>query len=245
MSARVLIIEDEASIRRVMTMALEPNYEVTAAEDGPLGLAKFGDGTGWDAVLLDQRMPGLEGLEVLRRIKSINTAVPVIMITAYPSIDLAVDAMKIGAVDFLRKPVTPDILRSAVQAAMGVRPVAPAGPRPERHDRPDIEMITMNGFRIVHDESDAALGRYRFTVFKGDSNAGTPVEVQITGEAMAEVERLVRQTFDRDSGMWEVLAEDYLATFLWNDQHIPTRPIVLREITADELKAANFWPSAH
>lgn len=244
MKPRILIIEDEARIRRVMTMALDAQYEVVAAEDGPLGLSQFGDGQNWDAVLLDQRMPGMEGLDVLRRIKAITSAVPVIMITAFPSIDLAVDAMKIGAVDFLRKPVTPDILRSAVQAVLRARPTAPArAAAPGRPDRPDIEMITMNGFRIVRAKSDPGPGHYSFHVFQGAADAGKLVEVQVTREAMAEVERLIGRSYRADSPHWEVLAEDFLAAFLWNDQHIPERPLVLKDITADDLKAISFWPT--
>ncbi|MFA5909122.1 MAG: response regulator [Vicinamibacterales bacterium] len=245
MKKRILIVEDEPAIRRLMTMALEPTgYDVVTADDGPMGLARFGVGAGWDAVLLDQRMPGMEGLEVLRRIKAITTAVPVIMITAYPSIDLAVDAMKIGAVDFLRKPVTPDILRSAVAAALQVRPgSAVAVTSAKGKERPDIEMITMNGFRIVHESSDAADGRHRFLVFSGASETGAPVVVQISKDAMASVERLVGRPFDPAGPHWEVLAEDYLAAFLWNDQHIPTQPIVLKDVTADDLNSINFWPT--
>ena len=243
MSNKILIIEDEAPIRRLMTMALEPAYQVSVAEDGAIGLARFGDGSEWLAVLLDQRMPGLEGLEVLRRIKAINASVPVIMITAYPSIDLAVDAMKIGAVDFLRKPVTPDILRAAVAAATRERaPRAPTAPR--RPDRPDIETITMNGFRIVHEASDPGQVEHRFRVFAGAGGAGSEVLVQITPEARAKVEQLVSRHFEPASLYWQVLAENYLAAFLWNDQHIPQKPIVLRDVTAEDLDAANFWPGA-
>lgn len=244
MKERILVVEDETPIRRLMAMALESSgYDVTAAEDGPSGLAKFGDGSRWQIVLLDQRMPGMEGLDVLRRMKAINPAVPVVMVTAYPSIDLAVDAMKVGAVDFLRKPVTPDILRSAVKAAMEPRTAPAASAKPTRPDRPDIETITMNGFRIVHEESDASQGIHRYKVFAGDSEAGTPVVVQISKEAMANVERMVGRRFDHTSGYWEVLAEDYLAAYLWNDQHVPTQPLVLREVTADDLNNANFWPT--
>ncbi|MEO8678830.1 MAG: response regulator [Vicinamibacterales bacterium] len=252
MKDRILIIEDEAPIRRVMAMALEAEYDVTAAEDGPSGLARFGDGSRWHVVLLDQRMPGMEGLEVLQRMKAVNPAVPVVMITAYPSIDLAVDAMKIGATDFLRKPVTPEILRSAVKAAMKPRPAAPADaaaavdagrPLTGRPERPDIETITMNGFRIVHQESDNSQGRHRFLVFAGDADAGTQVVVEVSKDAMAKVERMVGRRFDQASGYWEVLAEDYLAAYLWNDQHIPSQPLLLKEVTADDLNNANFWPT--
>jgi DNA-binding NtrC family response regulator len=244
MKERILIIEDEAHIRRLMAMALEsPEYDVTVAEDGPSGLAQFADGSGWRVVLLDQRMPGMEGLEVLRRMKATNAAVPVIMVTAFPSIDLAVDAMKLGAVDFLRKPVTPDILRSAVAAAMRDRSAdaARAQVRPEVPGIPDIEMITMNGFRIVHAGSSDRT--YTFRVFEGAAKSGAPVVVTITDEAAAAVERLLNRQFAPGSGYWEVLAEDLLAAYLWREQRLPVEPLVIRDVSEADLKAAAFWPS--
>jgi len=244
MKDRILIIEDEPAIRRLMAMALESSgYDATTAEDGPSGLAQFADGSGWRAVLLDQRMPGMEGLEVLRRIKAINTAVPVIMVTAFPSIDLAVDAMKLGAVDFLRKPLTPDVLRSAVAAAMRARPAGALrpSPRPDIHPIPDIEMITMNGFRIVHEGSSDQT--YNFRVFEGAVETGTPVVVTITPEAAATVEKLLDRRFESGSGYWEVLAEDLLAAHLWREQRLPEGPLVIHHLSETDLAAAAFWPA--
>jgi DNA-binding NtrC family response regulator len=88
------------------------------------GLRVFGDGSAWDAVILDQRMPGIDGLEVLRRMKERTRGAKVIMATAYASIEIAVDAMKLGASDFVRKPMTPEMLRNAVAAALDKQPVA-------------------------------------------------------------------------------------------------------------------------
>src|SRR5436309_15106300 len=117
--ARLLIIDDEENIRETMQFALDAvGYQTEVAADGPEGLEKFGTGENWDLVLLDQRMPGMEGLEVLRHIRERDPAARVLMVTAYGTIELAVDAMKSGAVDFLRKPFTPDVLRGAVQAAL-------------------------------------------------------------------------------------------------------------------------------
>src|SRR5438270_8009313 len=119
MAARILIVDDEENIRETMQMALAAAcYDAVTAADGAAALEKFGTGSDWDLVLLDQRMPGMEGLEVLRRMRERDPAVRVIMVTAYGTIDLAVDAMKSGAVDFLRKPFTPDVLRGAVKAAL-------------------------------------------------------------------------------------------------------------------------------
>jgi len=119
MAERILIIDDEDHIRRMMRLTLEAaGYGVGEADDGVTGVELYGDGTDWDLVVLDQRMPGLDGLETLRRLKASNPAVRVVMATAYASIELAVDAMKLGAADFVRKPMTPDTFRNAVAAAL-------------------------------------------------------------------------------------------------------------------------------
>src|SRR5215203_3688156 len=110
-------------------------------------LEAFGDGSAWDAVLLDQRMPGMDGLETLRHINERDATARVIMATAYASIELAVDAMKLGATDFVRKPMTPEILRNAVAAALAKQPrvTAPDAPTSaEISAEPLIQIITMN-----------------------------------------------------------------------------------------------------
>ena len=97
MTKRVLIVDDEENIRRVTRLTLQAaGYEVGEAPDGERGLEAFGNGSTWDAVVLDQRMPGMDGLETLRQIKQRQSNARVIMSTAYASIELAVDAMKLG-----------------------------------------------------------------------------------------------------------------------------------------------------
>ena len=116
---RVLVVDDEEHLRRVMRLTLEASgYDVAEASDGEAALRLFGDGESFDAVLLDQRMPGLDGLETLRRMKTRNADACIIMVTAYATVELAVDAMKLGATDFVRKPMTPETLRHAVAAAL-------------------------------------------------------------------------------------------------------------------------------
>ena len=129
---KLLIIDDEPHIRQMMRFTLEAGgYEVDEAGSGDEGLARFGNGAAYDAVVLDQKMPGLDGLETLRRIRERAPEARVLMATAFASIELAVDAMKLGAVDFLRKPMTPETLRGAVAAALvghpAARPAAPVG----------------------------------------------------------------------------------------------------------------------
>src|ERR1700752_5412467 len=157
MSKRILIIDDEENIRRVTRLTLQAaGYEVGEAGDGYSGQEVFGNGSNWDAVLLDQRMPGMDGLETLRQINQRDSNARVIMATAYASIELAVDAMKLGATDFVRKPMTPEILRNAVAAALAKQPrlpTPPVPPSPEDSTEPLIQIITMNGFTILDSEA--------------------------------------------------------------------------------------------
>ena len=123
MSQRILIIDDDADMRRLLRLTLETaGYEVGEAADGPQALTAFGDGATWDIVLLDQMMPGIDGLEVLRGIEARAPTARVIMVTAFASMDLVVEAMKRGATDFLCKPITPERLAQAVAAALASRP---------------------------------------------------------------------------------------------------------------------------
>ncbi len=116
---KVLIIDDEPHIRQMMRLTLEASgYEVDEAGSGQEGLTRFGDGRAHDVVVLDQKMPGIDGLETLKRLKERTPDACVLMVTAFGSIELAVDAMKLGATDFLRKPMTPETLRNAVAAAI-------------------------------------------------------------------------------------------------------------------------------
>jgi CheY-like chemotaxis protein len=102
---KLLVVDDEAHIRQMMRLTLETaGYQVDEAATGEEGLTTFGDGHDYAAVLLDQKMPGMDGLETLRQLKQRLPEACVIMVTAFASIDLAVDAMRLGATDFLRKP---------------------------------------------------------------------------------------------------------------------------------------------
>ena len=99
-----LVVDDEKNIRLTLSMALEQlDIPVETAASGEEALDKIAAG-GYGVMLLDLRMPGLDGIEVLRRVAKERPEIKVIIITAYGSIDLAVEAMKLGAVDFLQKP---------------------------------------------------------------------------------------------------------------------------------------------
>src|SRR5215475_6090509 len=207
---RILVIDDEAHIRHMMRLTLEAaGYEVGEAADGLQGLEMCGADAVWDVVLLDQKMPGIDGIETLRRLRERAPATRVIMVTAFASVELAVDAMKLGATDFLRKPMTPDTLRHTVAAALAKPPVAtPMGRAAQaaRPQRPRIEIVTMNGFHIVRTGAEerttaAHPGVYHFLV-RDPKGQEQDVVVQVEASAVAMVERLIRRPLPITSSFW-------------------------------------------
>jgi len=114
----VLLVEDKESLRRVLRLTLErAGYSVTEAADARAGVAEIGR-VPHKIVLTDLRMPDGSGIDVLRATKAADSEVPVIVMTAYGSIDEAVQAMKDGAHDFLQKPVDSNHLLLLVARAL-------------------------------------------------------------------------------------------------------------------------------
>ena len=114
-ATRILLIDDEEIVRDSCTEILrdEP-YEVATAADGAAGLERMRDFRP-DLVVVDLKMPGLSGLEVLERIREADPTLVPIVITGYATVSSAVDAMKRGAYDFLPKPFTPEEFRLIVR----------------------------------------------------------------------------------------------------------------------------------
>jgi CheY-like chemotaxis protein len=251
MSKRVLIIDDEQHIRQMIRLALEAaGYEVGEAQDGAAGLNLYGDGTKWDVVVLDQRMAGMDGLETLRLLRAGDPTARIIMATAYASIELAVDAMKLGATDFVRKPLTPETLRNSVAAALAKkieRPTAAAAEsstaRPEPTTPPIIETITLNGFEILDtDEKIPALpDQRRFLVVGPDGNR-QEVVVQIDEEPVGYVERMTRRRLPPENSFWTEQARDLLSDYLWTEGKMPPAgKLTVKDLDPDKLPIAERW----
>jgi len=117
MSARVLVVDDEPIVVRSCQRILEGDYHVDTAADGREALRRVEDGP-YDVMILDIMMPDVDGMEVLRRVKEAHPDLEVIMVTGLSEIGTAVQAMKLGAFDYVSKPFEPDELRLVVQRAM-------------------------------------------------------------------------------------------------------------------------------
>ena len=117
---QILLIEDEEPIRRVMVRILSDesaSYEITEAENGKQGLSKL-EKNPYDLVLCDIKMPKMDGIEVLEAAKAKGLHVPFIMLTGHGNVETAVEAMKLGAYDFISKPPDLNRLLTAVRHAI-------------------------------------------------------------------------------------------------------------------------------
>ncbi|HEV2473342.1 MAG TPA: response regulator [Chthonomonadales bacterium] len=241
--AHILVIDDEHNIRMMIRLALQhAGHQVETAADGYEGVDKFRDGRPWDLVLLDQRMPGLEGLAVLRQIRYHNPAARIVMVTAIGTVELAVDAIKAGATNLLRKPFTADTLRRVVQAALeennAAVPVASA-------DSVTFGMATINGYRIEY-KPEAGVRRngetaYRFRVTRPGGDTEECEVILPDGTAELIKAKSGRDTLPFGDRFWQALCEEALANYLYQQAETPPDSV----LRVDDLTSGmERWVSA-
>lgn len=225
MSARILVIDDETNIRTMIKLALEhAGYEVGTATDGQDGLQKYGAGDSYDIVLLDQRMPGMPGIEVQKEIYKRNPEAKLILITAFGTIDLAIEAMQVGAADFLRKPFTADTLRAAVKTALE-KPVQTAASVPLSVACREFTRANINGFsfELAGDDVDDKTNDLT-CIFDVSHALHEAVKVRVV--LPAYVMELVRAYSDIENmpggrRFWHAMCEEALANYLWQNAEVP------------------------
>ena len=117
-NGHILIIDDEAALRQTLARILQnAGYEVTTAENGEQGIA-FIQSTSFDMVFMDLRMPGLHGMEALKLIHASQPDLPVVLFTAQPDLNSALDALRYGATDYLLKPLKPQDIIDRAQSIL-------------------------------------------------------------------------------------------------------------------------------
>lgn len=263
---RVLIVDDEANVRETMRLALETaGHRVEIADDGQEGLLLFGAGSEWDLVLLDQRMPGMEGLDVLRRMRERDPEARIVMVTAYGTIELAVEAMKAGAVDFLRKPFTPEVLRGAVQAVLALprrkidssdpslARLLPPGPdlREAAEHVPLIHFRTLNGYRLwpvemaVEQMETEALRIRRLFETLAPTGQACRCAVEISTSVRGNIREVTGQDFPPDHAIWDTLARSGLSHFLWERAELPPETLLVHALTREQLQTGCAFAGLH
>ena len=116
---RILVVDDDTSHRMMLTAVLaDEGYTIAEADDGTTAVAKVQEEF-YDLILMDVRMTEMDGIEALEVIKKMSPGIPVLMMTAYPSVPPAVKAIKLGALDYLSKPLDTDELRLRIAKLLG------------------------------------------------------------------------------------------------------------------------------
>ena len=116
----VLIVDGEKNVRLTLSRALEAlEVETDTAANGEEALARMEE-RDFDLILLDLRLPGMDGMELLETVRRTKPGTGVVVVTAYGTIELAVEAMKLGALDFIQKPVSPSEIRQLVCRVLGI-----------------------------------------------------------------------------------------------------------------------------
>src|SRR5215831_12278837 len=183
--SRILVIDDEAPIRDSLRMTLEyEGYEFIGAATGQEGLA-LAEREAPDLVLLDVKMPGMDGIEVLERLRNMNEALPVVVVSGHGTISTAVEATKKGAFDFIEKPFASERVLVSLRNALDSRQLRDENRSLKKAVEIRHQMIgESNGLKQVM----AAVGRA----------APTNATVLITGESGVGKE-LVARTIHRNS----------------------------------------------
>jgi len=117
-SGRIIVVDDDPFVLESVSMLLQASgYAVADCIDGRQAIGMALDG-GYDALLTDIKMPGISGIELLEKVHAINSELPVLLMTAYADLDTAVDAIKLGAFDFIIKPYKPAYLLHSIKRAV-------------------------------------------------------------------------------------------------------------------------------
>jgi len=194
---QVLVVDDEANLRRVLAAQLaRDGYEMHTAEDGAAGLA-FLKEHHIDLVITDLRMPKMGGMDLLRSALREDPGLPVIILTAHGTVDGAVEALKTGAFDFVRKPFDQDEVRMVVRKALRTRDLAKRDATRVVESDGMGEAEEISRFGII---GASAAVRELYAMI--DRVADTPSTVLVTGESGTGKE-LVARALHRHSGRAE------------------------------------------
>ncbi len=189
--SKILIVEDEEKIARVLELELTyEGYEVEKALDGLTGFQLFQQGE-WDLILLDVMLPGISGIELLRRIRSNDPGTPVIMLTAKDSVEDKVSGLDLGANDYVTKPFQIEELLARIRASLRL------------HRKAKVEEVQEDNWLVV---GDLKLSEVTYEVMRRETSIElTPREFEL----LAYLMKHPRQVLNREQLLNSVWGYDY------------------------------------
>ena len=196
--SRILVIDDDQGVRESMTRMLRgAGYTVDTAPTGEDGLTLAADNR-FDVILSDMRMPGISGIDVLRRLREQHIDSGFIIMTGFGTVETAVEAMKLGAVDFVQKPFFRDELLMRVKSAADRRQLT------RQVDLLQRRLRGTEGLDALIGES-AAMGRVKDTIARASTAGGTVLITGETGTGKELAARAVHAGSARASGLFVAL----------------------------------------
>ena len=189
---RILVVDDEEPVREVLAEYFTTEgYSVESAGSGLEALTAVRGGRA-DLVLLDVRMPGLDGVQVLRKIRELNDNVPVIMVTANEDVALAKETLKLGAFDYVAKPFDFDYLDRAVAAGLArVGDKAPAGDAAEDDPWKRLARAAFGAARAMQPPARRSTGERIETAALAAARNAAAGRGATAGEYLAEMQLLL------------------------------------------------------
>ena len=229
--SKILIIDEDPSLRQMMRLALEHSgYETDVAHDGPSGIERYGDGSEFDLVLLDQRASGIQGSDVVRDLRKKSPKVKIVLTTALGASNQAEKAMSKGAACLLRKPFTSDTLRSTVKSALerdadGSTTVT------------GFERTTSNGYKVellteIHDRHfGEVVCTYRVIGPEGEQSSVKVTVPQYVKELVMAYSDT--ETVPCQNRFWQALSEEGLVEYIDKEGNLPpNNSLTLGELTS-------------
>ena len=233
--ARILVIDDTRNIRKMVELALKQDgHQVRCEEDGARGLQAFGTGEDWDLALVDQQMPKATGSEVIAEARRRDPNARLVMMTAFATSELASQVLEAGAMDFLRKPFTTEVLRGAIQAALFHLPQAQEEAASGRASTSGVARTSwrVNGWSFWPQDGAprpaAAPASLEFGhLFQVSSPGGnqTPCFVGVTAHIRVQAGREAE-----DDEYWEAVCAQSLLNLLWEKPQAPPAILPLYEM---------------
>lgn len=221
--SKVLLVDDEEIVRRSLSdWLVASGFQVVTAGDGEEALEIFRNGQ-TDAIVLDLKLPGIDGIEVLREMKALNPQAQVIIITAYGTVDNAVNAMKYGASDFITKPFEPEELEQAIGNVI-------------TRAKTEYEKEAQHAARMV--ELHVALGKEKLAGGKDAEALEQFRQALVFAPAHAEAAELKRQAEQKTNAASVTAPEKKEKVCIWSKMGIVAHRICILNHKCDECDFA-------
>lgn len=205
---RVLVVDDDAALRRAMEIILQSEFDVTTLESGNRALDHLRQNNDFDVISLDLNMPGMSGIETLQAIKQHSPTTEVLLVTAFQDLESAKQALKLGAYDYIEKPINKDTYRQSIRKGVQRRQQA-------LESEQAIERLDIVKAQLVHSEKLSAIGQLLAGVVHEINNPLSGIagysELLLVGDVSPEKSRKYLENIQQCAHLCQNIVQKLLA----------------------------------